>query len=553
MSHEVTMIAGLSVRNGDLQAGGMAANSKNPSYMKDKSRTDRSGNGSETLNMEDSGEEEDDMEVGWTQIKGRTGRKGSKKRKKGKVEGSDSSSITGEEEGDGGNKDRNGFRIIFKFKDEVGISGVNPWALTYELKKLVGEIAFAKILQDGALLIACLNEEQKNRALKLKAVGKQMVVGAKIVGQKSWVYGVINGVPAGVTMEELKKNLNGAKVIDAVRLQMNREGRRVDSLSVLLKIEGKELPERVKMGFISYLIREYIVPPLRCFNCQRKKCKNASRDRVVHFRKSEDQTLTAHIRWADVVPIYKIPSVRRRSEMRLLIGKMSPRHRPLIANALRPTFGRCSRKSRLLCVGEGTLEENMFVASSVQMLTSKPEQLTSQNITSAATVVNNLLSATMLNESVAESVVATISQLMHTDEDQYSEDTYDALESELDTKRRVVAASLTDKNFLDNVEFAMWPESFRADYTYSGVLNWISIVGCSLSVVGLVLTAVYQIKSWQVALTADHESSRISWLTLIRRRQLFKRTLMKSDGSERLGKLIHLNTLLGRFQPDTFV
>ncbi|KAL1276625.1 hypothetical protein QQF64_036248 [Cirrhinus molitorella] len=31
---------------------------------------------------------------------------------------------------------------------------------------------------------------------------------------------------------------------------------------------------------------------------------------------------------------------------------MSPRHRPLIANALRPTFGRCSRKSRLLCVGE---------------------------------------------------------------------------------------------------------------------------------------------------------------------------------------------------------
>ncbi|KAL1251093.1 hypothetical protein QQF64_018889 [Cirrhinus molitorella] len=308
----------------------------------------------------------------------------------------------------------------------------------------------------------------------------------------------------------------------------------------------------------------------------------------------------------------------------------------------------------------GTLEENMFVASSVQMLTSKPEQLTSQNITSAATIVNNLLSATMLNESVAESVVATISQLMHTDEDQYSEDTYDALESltktledfalnmsnfnsnvlvqpnlavqsiklsnwtsqvqfyavtglsqnsperigqtlsgnasnmtsssgrpidllltiklqnesqkdwgnrnlsigvvlyendrffnsklfnsELDTKRRVVAASLTDKNFLDNVEFAMWPEnissstsydfacvfwdythrdwrtegcvkildstgvhcecnhttnfavlvSFRADYTYSEALNWISIVGCSLSIVGLVLTAVYQIKT----------------------------------------------------------
>ncbi|KAI2650285.1 Adhesion G-protein coupled receptor G7 [Labeo rohita] len=229
----------------------------------------------------------------------------------------------------------------------------------------------------------------------------------------------------------------------------------------------------------------------------------------------------------------------------------------------------------------GTLEENIYVASSVQMLTSKPEQLTSQNITSAATIINNLLSATMLNESVAESVVATISQLMYTDEDQYSEDTYDALESltktledfalkmsninssvlvqpnlvvqsiklsnwtpqvqfytvaglsqnspesvgqtlgadtantasssgrptdllltikmqndsqkdwgnknlsigmvlyendrffnskifnsELDTKRRVVAASLTDKSFLDNVEFAIWPKNTSGSTSY---------------------------------------------------------------------------------------
>uniref|UniRef100_A0A671K9Q9 Adhesion G-protein coupled receptor G7-like n=2 Tax=Sinocyclocheilus anshuiensis TaxID=1608454 RepID=A0A671K9Q9_9TELE len=117
--------------------------------------------------------------------------------------------------------------------------------------------------------------------------------------------------------------------------------------------------------------------------------------------------------------------------------------------------------------------------------------------------------------------------------------------SELDTKRRVVSASLTDRSLLDNVEFTIRPEntsgsasydfacvfwdythrdwrtegcvkmrdpsgvhcecnhttnfavlvSFRADYTYSEALNWISIVGCSLSIVGLVLTTVYQIKT----------------------------------------------------------
>lgn len=101
--------------------------------------------------MEDTGEVEDDMEVGWTKIEGRSGRKGSKKRKKGKVEGSDSSLLTSEEEGDRRNKDINGFRTILKFKEAVGISVVNPLTLTYELRKLVGEIAFAKVLQDGAL------------------------------------------------------------------------------------------------------------------------------------------------------------------------------------------------------------------------------------------------------------------------------------------------------------------------------------------------------------------------------------------------------------------
>ncbi len=46
------------------------------------------------------------------------------------------------------------------------------------------------------------------------------------------MFGVINGVPLGVNMEELKKNLDGGKVIDAVRLQMKREGRRVDASKV---------------------------------------------------------------------------------------------------------------------------------------------------------------------------------------------------------------------------------------------------------------------------------------------------------------------------------
>jgi len=60
-------------------------------------------------------------------------------------------------------------------------------------------------------------------------------------------------------------------------LKTNKDGR-VDSLSVMLQFEEERLPERVKIGYISYPVRAYVRAPLRCYNCQRyghiaKVCK----------------------------------------------------------------------------------------------------------------------------------------------------------------------------------------------------------------------------------------------------------------------------------------
>ncbi|XP_073784619.1 uncharacterized protein [Danio rerio] len=62
----------------------MAANSNNQNNPKNRNRENKVGNGSETLRVENSGEEEeeDDMDIGWTQIEGRYGKKASRKRKK---------------------------------------------------------------------------------------------------------------------------------------------------------------------------------------------------------------------------------------------------------------------------------------------------------------------------------------------------------------------------------------------------------------------------------------------------------------------------------------
>ncbi|XP_065115853.1 adhesion G-protein coupled receptor G7-like [Paramisgurnus dabryanus] len=76
-----------------------------------------------------------------------------------------------------------------------------------------------------------------------------------------------------------------------------------------------------------------------------------------------------------------------------------------------------------------SMNENWFIASSVQMLTSKPEQLTAENITSAAKIVSNLLTSGVLNKTIALAAVASISQLMDAAQSQYSEDSYAAVEN----------------------------------------------------------------------------------------------------------------------------
>ncbi|XP_057182444.1 adhesion G-protein coupled receptor G7-like [Triplophysa rosa] len=305
-----------------------------------------------------------------------------------------------------------------------------------------------------------------------------------------------------------------------------------------------------------------------------------------------------------------------------------------------------------------SVDKNWLIASSVQMLTSRPEQLTHENITSAATIARRLLSSNLLNKTIALAVVTTISQLMDAAHSQYSEDSYTAIENltktledfalhmsmndttsgglvqpnlaiqyikvpsgtpqvrfytltgppetflglgteaadtrsssgypaeiqltlhlqkdvqknwenrnvgigvvmykndhffksksfnmQIGTKRRVVSASLTDKRILDHIKFNIMPKnisgvtphssacvfwdyterhwstegcnkiltpsggveckcnhttnfavlmSYKADYQYSEALNWISILGCSMSLVGLVLTVLYQIQT----------------------------------------------------------
>ena len=81
--------------------------------------------------------------------------------------------------------------------------------------------------------------------------------------------GVISGVPTAVSTNQIKDNITGAKVLEARRLKTTRNGEKCDSLSVMIKFDEPKMPSKVHIGYMSYEVRPYIPPPLRCFKCQK--------------------------------------------------------------------------------------------------------------------------------------------------------------------------------------------------------------------------------------------------------------------------------------------
>ncbi|XP_030638729.1 adhesion G-protein coupled receptor G7-like [Chanos chanos] len=70
-------------------------------------------------------------------------------------------------------------------------------------------------------------------------------------------------------------------------------------------------------------------------------------------------------------------------------------------------------------VSSATLPERQMLASRTQILTSRPERLTPQNITTAAQIASDLLSMQVTKE-IAEATITTVSQLMNANVDKFS-------------------------------------------------------------------------------------------------------------------------------------
>lgn len=48
-----------------------------------------------------------------------------------------------------------------------------------------------------------------------------------------------------------------------------RDREKRETMAVLVSFREENLPQRVSMGFLSFLVKPYVRPPLCCYKCQR--------------------------------------------------------------------------------------------------------------------------------------------------------------------------------------------------------------------------------------------------------------------------------------------
>lgn len=228
------------------------------------------GAGSE---MEGDGiETESGVNEGWSAAgERRFNRKKRKKSAKEKARRGDYDSLLSNSEGEHNArlKQNDEYKVIAKLTQQGESFGEwNPLKLTKIIYNLIGEVNDVKVLQNGTLMIFCRDGAQQGKAIRLNRMGGKGVMRLMLEDKRA-TRGVISVIPTIVTTDEIKENVKGAKVLEVKRLKANRNGEKFDSLSVMIKFEEPVLPNKIYIGYMSYEVRPFIPPPLRCYKCQK--------------------------------------------------------------------------------------------------------------------------------------------------------------------------------------------------------------------------------------------------------------------------------------------
>ena len=166
--------------------------------------------------------------------------------------------------------ERPALKKVFLFFTDKGEE--NPITLERELTKILGQGIFKRIkvrrlpgsysidtTEDGALLLD-----------KVTMINERAVQCSRPV-EVNTINGVVENIPLSVSERELKEILieMGLQTIATQRLKRKEFGELKEIKSMKITLQGKHLPDRVKVGFLSLKVRPFYDNPMQCFICKR--------------------------------------------------------------------------------------------------------------------------------------------------------------------------------------------------------------------------------------------------------------------------------------------
>ena len=210
----------------------------------------------------------------WTVATGKQRKNTAKRKKAGNGKSDESEDISSEDDMETASlpsviERRLEFKVFVRLEQEgATFEDWNPTHLTKALHTDFGEVRSAKKTASGGLIVVCKDEEQQKKAITVSRLNGKPIK-CTIVFDRKLIRGVISGIPLSESISDVVEGIRNVKVKEAKRLKTKREGVLTDSLSILLTFDEAKLPDKVFIGYMSFGVRVYVPPPLRCFKCQK--------------------------------------------------------------------------------------------------------------------------------------------------------------------------------------------------------------------------------------------------------------------------------------------
>ena len=123
-----------------------------------------------------------------------------------------------------------------------------------------------------AVQLAKPTKDNFSKLLNLRKISSYAVKGYKPSEEQLGVHctGVIGPISLDVDLEELSRMIKSlSSILKLARLPKFSNSKKEESLAIKIDFKGNELPAKVKLGYVSFVVKEYNPPPLSCYQSQR--------------------------------------------------------------------------------------------------------------------------------------------------------------------------------------------------------------------------------------------------------------------------------------------